>query len=41
MKQFLNFILCLPIGILMSGPFAIAGTILGLIIGFLIGYFSH
>jgi hypothetical protein len=36
-KEALSFLLVLPLGILMSGPFAVAGTILGFLIGLLVG----
>ncbi len=32
-------IIMLPMGILMSGPFGVAGTIIGFILGILIGKF--
>lgn len=37
MKNILTFIVMLPYGIMMSGPFAITGTIVGFILGFLLG----
>lgn len=39
MKNFWNCIVMFPLGLAMSGPFAIAGTVLGLLVGFLIGFF--
>ena len=38
MRNLLNYIICLPLGILMSGPFAIVGTCLGFLIGSSFGF---
>jgi uncharacterized membrane protein len=37
MKNLLGWIIVLPYGVIMSGPFAIGGTIVGTIIGIVIG----
>jgi hypothetical protein len=37
MRKLIEFIVLLPTGVLMSGPFAIWGTIIGAVIGFILG----
>ena len=39
MKKVLDLIIIIPLGILMSGPFAIWGTIGGFVSGIVVGYF--